>query len=109
MQAANRNEKTIRIKEKGNSNWCTRRAKLTEFAHEKFQTNLQTIILLSKVLQMGIQKAPYQKTYKLQVGLQEFDFKNAKDNLIGSKFLQFMTKAINIQFMTATMPNACQE
>ena len=27
------------------------------------------------------------KTYKLQVRLQEFDFKNAKDNLIGSKLL----------------------
>ena len=76
---------------------------------KNFRQYLQTIILLSKVLQMGIQKAPYQKTYKLQVGLQEFDFKNAKDNLIGSKFLQFITKAINIQFMTATMPNACQE
>ena len=54
---------------------------------KNFRQYLQTIILLSKVLQMGIQKAPYQKTYKLQVGLQEFDFKNAKDNLIGSKFL----------------------
>ena len=38
MQAANRNEKTIRVKEKGNSKWCSRRAKLAEFAHEKFQT-----------------------------------------------------------------------
>ena len=34
---------------------------------------LETIMLSSKVLCMGIQKTPYQKTYKLQVGSQNFE------------------------------------
>ena len=36
--------------------------------------------MLSKVLRMGIQKRPYQKTYELQTGLQEFtvDFKGCE-------------------------------
>ena len=33
---------------------------------------LETIMLSSKVLRMGIQKTPYQKTYELQAGPQEF-------------------------------------
>ena len=59
----------------------------------------ETIMSSSKVLRMGIQKTPYQKTYELQSGSQEFtvDFKGCDQrNLIGSKFLCFMTKVINI-------------
>ena len=33
---------------------------------------LETNMLSSKVLRMGIQKTPYQKTYELQAGPQEF-------------------------------------
>ena len=42
-----------------------------------FRQYLEIIMPSSKVLRMGIQKTPYQKTYKLQAGSQEFivDFK----------------------------------
>ena len=42
-----------------------------------FRQYLETIMLLSKVLRMGIQKTSYQKTYEPQAGSQEFtvDFK----------------------------------
>ena len=39
---------------------------------KNFRQYLQTIMLSSKFLRMGIQKSPYQKTYKLQAGYQEF-------------------------------------
>ena len=44
---------------------------------KNFRQYLETIILSSKVLRMGIQKTLYKKTYKLQAGSQEFtvDFK----------------------------------
>ena len=44
-----------------------------------FRQYLETILFSSKVLRMGIQKTPYQKTYKLQTGLQDFtvDFQGA--------------------------------
>ena len=44
---------------------------------KNFRQYLETIMLSSKVLRMGIQKTPYQKTYELQAGSQEFtvDFK----------------------------------
>ena len=53
-----------------------------------FRQYLETIMLSSKALHMGIQKTPYQKTYELQFGSQELDvdFKGVKENLIGSKF-----------------------
>ena len=40
---------------------------------KNFRQYLETIMLSSKVLCMGIQKTPYQKTYKLQVGSQNFE------------------------------------
>ena len=43
------------------------------FLAKNFGQYLETIMLSSKVLCMGLQKKPYQKTYELQVGLQEFD------------------------------------
>ena len=45
---------------------------------KNFRQYLETIMLSSKVLRMGIQKTPYQKTYELQAGSQEFtvDFKS---------------------------------
>ena len=55
-----------------------------QILHTKiFRQYLDTILLLSKVLRMGIQKTPYQKTYKLQVGCQEFtvDFDGCKRQL----------------------------
>ena len=47
---------------------------------KNFRQYLKTRILSSKILLMGIQKTPYQKTYELQVGLQEFplDFKGCE-------------------------------
>ena len=47
---------------------------------KNFRQYLETIMLLSKVLRMGIQKTPYQKTYELQMGPEEFtvDFKGCK-------------------------------
>ena len=39
---------------------------------KNFRQYLETIMLSSKVLRMGIQKTPYQKTYELQAGSQEF-------------------------------------
>ena len=44
---------------------------------KNFRQYLETIMLSSKVLKMGIQKTSYQKTYRLHAGSQEFtvDFK----------------------------------
>ena len=44
---------------------------------KKFRQYLKTIMISLKVLRMGIQKTPYQKTYKMQSGSQELtvDFK----------------------------------
>ena len=39
---------------------------------KNFRQFLETIMLSLKVLRMGIQKTPYQKTYELQAGSQEF-------------------------------------
>lgn len=39
---------------------------------KNFRQYLETILLSSKVLRMEIQKAPFQKTYELQTGSQEF-------------------------------------
>ena len=39
---------------------------------KNFRQYLETIMLSSNVLRMGIQKTPYRKTYKLQAGSQEF-------------------------------------
>ena len=58
---------------------------------------------------MGIQKTPYQKTYKLQVGCQEFtvDFDGCKRQLDWLESLWFLIKTINIQQYTiAIMPSA---
>ena len=41
---------------------------------KNFRQYLETIMLSSKVLRMGIQKTPYQKTYKVQAGSQEFTY-----------------------------------
>ena len=45
---------------------------------KSFRHYLETILLSSKVLTMGIQKTPYQELYELQAGSQEFtvDFKD---------------------------------
>ena len=47
---------------------------------KSFKQYLETIMLLSKVLRMGIQKTPYQKTYEFQRRSQEFmeDFKSSE-------------------------------
>ena len=44
-----------------------------------FRQYLETILFSAKVLQMGVQKTPCQKTYELQVGSQDFtvDFQGA--------------------------------
>lgn len=44
---------------------------------KNFCQYFETITISSKVLKMGIQKTPYQKTYGMQIGLQKFmvDFK----------------------------------
>ena len=44
-----------------------------------FRQYLETILFSAKVLRMGVQKTPYQKTYKLQAGSQDFtvDFQGA--------------------------------
>ena len=44
---------------------------------KNFRQYLETIMLSSKVLRIGIQKTPYQKTYELKAGSQEItvDFK----------------------------------
>lgn len=39
---------------------------------KNFRQYLETILISSKVLRMGMQKTCYQKTYELQEGLQEF-------------------------------------
>ena len=39
---------------------------------KNFRQYLETIMLSSNVLRMGIQKTPYRKTYELQAGSQEF-------------------------------------
>ena len=39
---------------------------------KNFQQYLETILVFSRVLRIGIQKTPYQKTYEMQVGSQEF-------------------------------------
>ena len=39
---------------------------------KNFRQYLETIMLSSKVLRIGIQKIPYQKTYELQAGSREF-------------------------------------
>ena len=46
---------------------------------KNFRQCLEAMILSSKVLRMGIQKTPYQKTYELQAGSQQFtiDFKGS--------------------------------
>ena len=47
---------------------------------KNFRQHLETIMLSSKVLRMGIQKSLYQKTYEFQTGLQELtvDFKGCE-------------------------------
>ena len=37
-----------------------------------FRQYLETILFSAKVLRMGVQKTPYQKTYELQAGSQDF-------------------------------------
>ena len=79
---------------------------------KNFRQYLETIMLSSKVLHMGIQKTPYQKTYELQVGSQEFDmnFKGHKRQFDWLEIFLVYAKAIKIrQFMTATKLNAWQE
>ena len=46
-----------------------------------FRQYPETILFSSKVLRMGIQKTPYQKTYELQTGVQEW--KEPIGNLTG--------------------------
>ena len=48
-----------------------------------FRQCLETILFSAKVLRMGVQKTPYQKTYELQAGSQDFtvDFQGANRQL----------------------------
>ena len=39
---------------------------------QHFRQYLESILSSAKVLRMGVQKTPYQKTYELQVGVQDF-------------------------------------
>ena len=69
-------------------------------------------MLSSKFLRMGIQKTPYQKTYELQVGSQEFDvdFKGCKRQFYWLEILLDSDKSEKqTTIMSATMPNAPQE
>ena len=69
-------------------------------------------MLSSKFLRMGIQKTPYQKTYELQVGSQEFDvdFKGCERQFYWLEILLDSDKSEKqTTIMSATMPNASQE
>ena len=69
-------------------------------------------MLSSRFLRMGIQKTPYQKTYELQVGSQEFDvdFKGCKRQFYWLEILLDSDKSEKqTTIMSATMPNASQE
>ena len=75
---------------------------------KKFRQYLETILLPSKVLRMGIQKTPYQKTYELQVGSREFtlDFKGCERQFDWPEMSLVTIKAINIrQYTIAIMPS----
>ena len=39
---------------------------------QNFRQYLESILSSAKVLRMGVQKNPYQKTYELQAGVQDF-------------------------------------
>ena len=72
---------------------------------KSFRQYLETI-MMPKVARMEIQKTPFQLARKKL----PWTLRGAKDNLIGSKFRLFTTKAINIlRFMTAAIPIARQE
>ena len=59
------------------------KAPMIQYEHLTLDTNfrqyLETILFSAKVLRMGVQKTPYQKTYELQAGSQDFtaDFQGA--------------------------------
>ena len=66
---------------------------------KNFRQYLETIMLSSKVLRMGIQKTPYQKKHtNYKQGLRNLPWilRVAIDNLIGSKYLCSTIKAINL-------------
>ena len=66
---------------------------------KNFRQYLETIMLSSKVLRMGIQKNPYQKKHtNYKQGLRDLPWtlRVVIDNLIGSKYLCSTVKAINL-------------
>ena len=65
---------------------------------KNFRQYLETIMLSSKVLRMEIQKTPYQKTYKLQAGPQEFTvgFKGFHRQFDWLEYLYSTIKVISI-------------
>ena len=42
------------------------------FLTKNFRQYLETILISSKILRMGIQKTPYQRTYEMQIASQDF-------------------------------------
>ena len=63
---------------------------------KNFRQYLETIMLSSNVLRMGIQKTPYQKTYELQAGYQKFtmDFKGCNRQFDWLKISLLYNKSI---------------
>ena len=62
-----------------------------------FRQYLETILFSTKVLRMGVQKTPYQKTYELQAGSQDFtvDFQGANRQFNWIEIPLVMNKATN--------------
>ena len=84
-----------------------------EFLLDKnFRQYIETIMISNKILRMGVQKTPLQNIYEISVGSNSInvEFFGSIDNLIGSKFLSFMIKAINTQqYMIATTSSLLQK
>ena len=83
MHAADRHEAALSVQKEGECYQRTRRTKIffvrvpylqyeQILLTKNFRQYLETIMLSSKVLRMGIQKTPYQKTCQQQAGSQEF-------------------------------------
>ena len=72
---------------------------------------IDTIMILKKILRTGVQRTPQQRTYEMSVGSDSINVEFVgSNNLIGSKFLLFTTKATKRrQYMTATTLNLPQK
>ena len=67
--------------------------------------HLETIMVSKKILRMGAQKTPIQKTYEIQKGSDSLnvEFLEQTGSSIGQKYLSCQTKATNIRpYTTAT-------